>query len=329
MKKTLLLLFIIALSFPGFSQITYSGTLSNTDPFFNRPDEGTPPTMLSTDFTHVYYQVITFTVTTPGFITITSSSTYDNFGILYGPAGFDPNSPLTNALTAVDDQSGTNFGFTYQFTSAGTYYLVFTSFKNNVTGSFAVTINPVITIPVKLVSFTAEKNKTSGNLIKWSTAEEINIEKYEVLRSTDGKNFDALAGAELISKNSSANTSYSFTDAAPISGINYYRLKITEKGGKSSVGSIASVNNRKGGAGTIRLYPNPTINFLNVDVKSSSSGKATVTIVNSGGETVFTKEYRLNNQAVLSVDVKRIPAGKYFVKTIIDNEESVASFIKD
>ncbi len=328
MKKTLLLFLILALSFPGFSQITYSGTLSNTDPFFNRPDEGTPPTMLSVDFTHVYYQVIAFTVTTPGFITITSSSTYDNFGILYGPGGFDPKAPLTNALTAVDDQSGTNFGFTYQFTTPGTYYVVFTSFKNNTTGPFAITINPVNTIPVKLVSFTAEKDKTSGNLIKWSTAEEINIEKYQVLRSTDGKNFDAVTGAELIAKGSSGNASYSFTDATPVTGINFYRLKITEKGGKSSVGSIASVNNRKGG-GTIRLYPNPTINFLNVDVKSSSVGKAMVTIVNSAGETVYTKQYTLNNQAVLSVDVKRIAPGKYFVKTIIDNEESVASFIKD
>lgn len=328
MKKTLLLFLIIALSIPGFSQITYSGTLSNSDPFFDRPEEGTPPTILS-GFTHAYYQIIAFTVTTPGFITITSSSIYDNFGILYGPGGFDPNAPLTNSLTAVDDQSGTNFGFTYQFTATGTYYIVFTSFKNNVTGPFSITINPVITIPVKLVSFTVEKDKASGILIRWTSTNEINIEKYQVLRSTDGKNFNALTGAELITTASSGNASYSFTDVAPVDGINYYRLKITEKGGISSVGSIASVNNKKSGGGVIRLYPNPAVNYLNVDVKSYTSGKAIVTIINSGGQTVYTKECTLNNQAVISVDVKRLIRGKYFVKTIINNKEMVTSFIKN
>src|SRR5687768_2843554 len=105
MKTFILLSLLSVLSFGAFSQ-TYTGALAATDATFNRPDPGTPPTVLSTVGTNVYYDVIDFVVTTPGIFSVTSSSPMDNFGVLYGPGGFNPASPLTNALVANDDLSG-------------------------------------------------------------------------------------------------------------------------------------------------------------------------------------------------------------------------------
>ena len=328
MKKFLLLLFTAFSGLYGFSQTTFIGNLDAADGTYDRPEEGMPPTTLSTVGTNVYYEVILFTVATPGLITITSNSGFDNFGVLYGPGGFNAAAPLNNALQASDDLSGTNFGFTYNFTTPGTYYLVVSSYKNNVTGPYSVTLTPVTTVPVKLVSFTAEKATTSTNLLSWSTAEELGVEKYQVQRSVDGKNFVDLSAATLSAINSSVKTSYNFTDKAPIAGLNFYRLKIVEKNGRFTQSNVAVVNNRKGSS-SIKVFPNPAVNYLYIETKASNSGKASISIINVAGGTVFSKEFVASQQPVFTVDVRKLTAGKYFVKTIINNEQTITAFVKD
>lgn len=326
MRKLLLFLFAALFFIPAISQTTYTGTLDLTDPTFNRPDEGTPPTNLSfPQGTNVRYDVFSVVIITPGLVTFTSNSgMFDNFGVLYDAAGFNPASPLTNALVASDDQSGTNFGFTYNFTTTGTYYLVVTSLKNNFTGSYTVTQTPVVTVPVKLSSFTAEKRSGAGNLIKWTTEQELNIETYTVLHSVDGKNFKEQTGAVL----GAGRSAYSFIHAIPAAGVNYYRLKITEKSNRAILSHIVNVNNKKG-ADFLKVFPNPATNYLYIETKTAQSGKAQVSILTAGGEKVFVKEYIISNQPTLSVDVRKFAAGKYFVKTVINNQETISTFIKN
>ncbi len=325
MRKLLLFLFAGLFFIPAISQTTFIGSLDLTDPTFNRPDEGTPPTSLAfPQGTNVRYDIITIVITTPGLVTFTSNSGFDNFGVLYDAAGFNPASPLTNALVASDDQSGTNFGFTYDFTTVGTYYLVFTSLKNNITGPYSVTQTPVVTVPLKLLSLTAEKRSGTGNLIKWTTAQELNIETYTVLHSLDGKNFTELTSAVL----SAGRSAYSFTHAAPVVGINYYRLKITEKSNRAILSHIVNVNNKKG-ADFLKVFPNPATNYLYIETKTGQTGKVQLSILSAGGEKVFTKEYIIGNQPSLSVDVRKFTPGKYFVKTVINYQETISTFIKN
>jgi hypothetical protein len=118
MKKSLLTLFLGIAFLPLFSQnIIYSGSLTNSDPTFTRPNEGIPPTTLST-YTHVHYNIIPIAIITPGLLDINSNSSWDNFLVLYGPGGFTPATPLTNALVANDDLGvSSSAGFTYNFTT--------------------------------------------------------------------------------------------------------------------------------------------------------------------------------------------------------------------
>ena len=137
MKKILLTILLGTTLVPLFSQTAaYSGTLAVTDPTFNRPEEGIPPTELSTLGTNVYYDLIPIVITSTGLIKFETNSTYDNFMVLYDVAGFVPATPLLNALVANDDLagSGTNAGFTYNFTMTGTYYLVFSGLKKQQRG---------------------------------------------------------------------------------------------------------------------------------------------------------------------------------------------------
>src|SRR4051794_33679060 len=122
-KVVLACLFLIGMM-PVFSQSVTNGSLAAADPTFNRPEEGAPPTTLSITGTNVHYSVITLNIATAGLVTINGESVWDNFLVLYNSSGFNPAAPLVNALYANDDLVGPNAGFTYNFVTPGTYYLV-------------------------------------------------------------------------------------------------------------------------------------------------------------------------------------------------------------
>ena len=329
MKNCLLTILFGIYFIPLFSQITYTGALTNTDPTFNRPDEGLPPTTLSTLGTNVHYNVITVNITTAGLMTFSSNSVWDNFAVLYNSNGLIPSSPLTNSLVANDDFGTQNFGFTYNFTSAGTYYLVICSFKNNVTGAYSITQSAPIVLPLKLTSFTAAKAVGNSNLVKWSSEDESNLNTYQVQRSIGDNSFTDLKNGRIVAKNNTTNTAYSFTDNNPAPGYNYYRLKITETTGRISYSPVALVKNNKPGTTHLKVFPNPSSDYLQIEVKSMQNNKAFVSVINSGGAIMHSGQYGFNNQGVLSLEIRKLPAGKYFLKTTINKEETITIFIKN
>ena len=81
-------------------------------------------------------------------------------------------------------------------------------------------------MPVNFTSFTATR---SGNeaLLQWQTAQEQNSLDFSIERSTNGTNYTAI-GDVPAAGNSNSPRDYSFTDAAPATGLNYYRLKETD-----------------------------------------------------------------------------------------------------
>jgi hypothetical protein len=81
--------------------------------------------------------------------------------------------------------------------------------------------------------------------VKWSNENEVNVDKYQLQLSTDGKVFYDLANAIVTARNSSSIASYSYTIADPAEGVNFYRLRIIEKGGKMTLSPVAAVNNKR------------------------------------------------------------------------------------
>src|SRR5258708_2768515 len=107
MKKSLLFSLLLLSGYFSQAQSVITGAITTSDPTFNRPGEGAPPTALSTEGTNVHYDVIPVTVTAAGLVTFVcnGSTNFDTFGFLYGPAGFNPANPLSNVLVG-DDDSG-------------------------------------------------------------------------------------------------------------------------------------------------------------------------------------------------------------------------------
>jgi hypothetical protein len=106
----------------------------------------------------------------------------------------------------------------------------------NTTATFSCSI-----LPIELLSFEGVATDT-GNLLKWSCATEINNDRFEIERSTDGINWTVI-GTVNGAGNSHTTTNYSFVDNKYQRGFNYYRFRQVDFNGVFDYSGIIVVNN--------------------------------------------------------------------------------------
>lgn len=137
-----------------------------------------------------------------------------------------------------------------------------TTSGGNLRGDLASAITN-IPFPVKLMSFTG-RNNGATNELNWITATEQNNKGFSIERSEDLRSWHAI-GAQLSKAqngNSSEKLSYFFTDNAPNSGTEYYRLKQTDRDGKVTYSTYISVSSSV--SATVKIYPNPATETINI-----------------------------------------------------------------
>ncbi|MBT6029317.1 MAG: T9SS type A sorting domain-containing protein [Crocinitomicaceae bacterium] len=89
-------------------------------------------------------------------------------------------------------------------------------------------------LPVELVAFNAEEHNENEVDVQWQTASERNNDYFEVLKSTDGQNYESI-GQVPGAGNSAILSEYSFTDYNATAGTIYYKLRQTDYDGNSEV----------------------------------------------------------------------------------------------
>lgn len=87
------------------------------------------------------------------------------------------------------------------------------------------------TLPINLIDFKASEENGFVKL-NWSTSSEKNNNHFEILKSTDGINFNSI-GSINGSQNSSERKDYSLLDKSDIIGTTYYKLKQVDNNGES------------------------------------------------------------------------------------------------
>jgi hypothetical protein len=95
-------------------------------------------------------------------------------------------------------------------------------------------------LPITLVSFSA---KIAGSSVKlfWATASEYINDRFEVLRSLDGREFEKI-GEVKGSGTTSILTRYEYKDERPFKGVSYYRLKQIDTDGTFEYLPVVAVN---------------------------------------------------------------------------------------
>lgn len=107
---------------------------------------------------------------------------------------------------------------------------------------WTVSVGGGIILPIELTSFEAE-NVAGVNVVRWTTASELNNDYYTLERSVNGKSFEIIITMDGAG-NSNELLEYRFEDKDFKSVINYYRLTQTDFNGDFKRSQIISVDNR-------------------------------------------------------------------------------------
>ncbi|MCB0514406.1 MAG: hypothetical protein KDC60_08255, partial [Bacteroidetes bacterium] len=173
--------------------------------------------------------------------------------------------------------TSTNFNQTYILPGCTNYIVQIIGDNNTAACASAGQIlfvrgnTPTTVLPIELLSFTGY-NDGDVNVLNWVTASERNSSKFEIEKSSDASTFEYI-GEVPAAGNSIIELGYNFIDPNPQFGDNYYRLKMIDSDGTFKYSEIINIKVREDNMGVqdgiIKIYPNPTNGYLNIQYQSS------------------------------------------------------------
>ena len=160
--------------------------------------------------------------------------------------------------------------------------------------------------PLKLLSFTAKKDG-KANLLNWTSTNEINVDRFDVERSFDSREFNK------IGKVKAGLSNYSFTDNNPLKATNFYRLKMIDKDGQFTYSPVRMLNNS--GGFFVNIYPNPAKDNLQVQIDCDKKTTLQMQVLSLDGKVILTNTTTTNEVSILrSMNISALPKGSYFLK---------------
>lgn len=150
-----------------------------------------------------------------------------------------------------------------------------------------------VPLPVKLISFTGKK---SGNtvLLNWVADNEENMDAYQLQRSRDGIHFETIATIQSANR---LHSTYSHTDINPATGMNYYRLRMTDNDNSFSYSNIVAVNFAGSDLKNIMVAPNPATENINIRFTGIENGVYRVELRNTTGQLIVNRSVTIWQQA--------------------------------
>jgi hypothetical protein len=118
------------------------------------------------------------------------------------------------------------------------------------------------TLPVTWLSFTGEETQKGVASLEWKTASELINEGFEVQKSVDGKNFEAIGFVKGAGTTNEIQT-YNFADEQ-LRQNTYYRLRQIDFDGQFDYSKIILVESSQHIAHPFSLSPNPVNNSTEV-----------------------------------------------------------------
>jgi hypothetical protein len=172
-------------------------------------------------------------------------------------------------------------------------------------------------LPVELLTFRAHAEEKQV-LLDWRTASESNNLGWDIERSADGRQWQAL-GFRAGHGTTSEPQAYSFTDEQPLPDRNYYRLRQSDHDGKYEYSEVVQVVMSGIGEQTGAFYPNPARSGLvNLDYYAEKEGDLSVSVFDALGRLMILQNQPLQAERnVLQFDFSQLTPGTYSV--LLDN----------
>ncbi|MFT3702935.1 MAG: T9SS type A sorting domain-containing protein [Agriterribacter sp.] len=163
--------------------------------------------------------------------------------------------------------------------------------------------------------------QTETVLLNWKIENKNLYKQCWIERSENGIDFHDM-GVE-VNLDTIDNQPDKWIDPAPVSGRNYYRLRLTGWNGQvyySAITNILMPDHQK-----VILYPNPSHEKIFIKIPTTSS-ISKIAIVHIGGSVI--KWLTPVNQTAVSVDIHFLTPGVYFIKILQAGSFTLVPFVK-
>lgn len=213
--------------------------------------------------------------------------------------------------------SGTDLTFGDCLSTSCSGANVFYGTNSSISGNTHVDQVQNVLLPIYLSTFSAKKYTERSSRLNWSSSSEINSDYFGIERSKDGNNWETI-GRVAAAGNSSKELAYEFIDdKLPLirskEQVFYYRLRMTDLDGQYKYSDVRGINFGKLSEGVVTIYPNPTVEHINVDLSGMDldAGKVDLFVYDMTGRQVI-KKCIIGNGIEL-IDVSQLPANTYNV----------------
>ena len=174
--------------------------------------------------------------------------------------------------------------------------------------STAVTADCLITVmPIDLLDFRG-RNSGARNILEWATASEQDNDHFTVERSADGELFHPIQVVDGAG-NSNELIEYSVNDVAPLTGINYYRLRQIDVDGSEVISDVIAVMALP--TNSVLVYPNPATNATQFDLPEGVALPATLLLRDLSGRVIRRIEVDATEGAL---DISGLAGGSYLLE---------------
>ena len=211
--------------------------------------------------------------------------------------------------------------------AAGTYTLTITNPDGQTTTAPFTLSGPCSALPLRLVDFTGTLVNKESHL-SWNTADEVNMQRYIVEKSTDGIQYSYLDEKASKGNNLYTSSDYQVIDPFPFGGNNYYRLRMIATDGSFTYSNVVLIKAPQRPVTITKLFPNPATHQVTMMIAADKMQSIFITVSDPAGKKVLNQQLLLNagmNEHTISLDA--LAAGLYFIH-LSDNMGNITSVIK-
>ncbi|MFY0643526.1 MAG: T9SS type A sorting domain-containing protein [Bacteroidia bacterium] len=178
-------------------------------------------------------------------------------------------------------------------------------------------------VPVKLLTFYGLINDLNQAELHWSTAQEINNERFEIYRSIGDFGEYELIGSVAGNGNSMEIRSFSFIDQEYSNQTTYYKLRQVDFDGQSEEFEAIVISSKN--QMNFVAYPNPGTEELHIKHQRNPIGELKIVVTNIDGNVVYNTTTMDSDH---QIDISGFRSGIYFIEVTDFMSSSKQRFIR-
>ena len=180
-------------------------------------------------------------------------------------------------------------------------------------------------VALRLTNFKAQIQHSSV-LLHWHTEQQGPHTNFELQKSSDAHSFETVFTQNITEARQSSD--YSAIDQTPFTGINFYRLRISETRGQS-YSDIINITAPGKMLDISQLYIDHGASGLTVEINIQKSQFANIIIINSAGAVMLKqKEFITQPGKVLTIPIGKLASGQYYIRLITEDGNSTTKSFK-